>query len=138
MLASSRVAPSTGSGIVRLGAVLENNRKSIWELAKVRPPVPPTASIEQFESRMVIVRSLIEMRKAGIFRMVYCDRDQLAVVLPGSGDIHGTLRQKISWIEAFAMVEEFNRRSAAIQSTNVERKPPARSETPKEAKKWAK
>jgi hypothetical protein len=87
---------------------------------------------------MSIINTLIAMRKLGLFRMVYCDADQLAIVLPSAEDISGALRQNLSWMNALAMVEEFNRQSAGIKSTNVERKPPARSETPKEAKKWAK
>jgi hypothetical protein len=113
------------------------NADLICELGRLRRPPSGQMEFDPFESRMTIITGLIEMRKAGIVRMVYCDDNRLAIVLPSENDIPGSIRQSISWIQALQMVEEFRRQSAAIQPTNVERKPP-RSELPKEVKKWAK
>lgn len=66
-----------------------------------------TRDLELFESRQFIIRGLIEMRKAGLFRMVYCDADKLAIVLPSAEDLDGNVRQKISWTDALLMVEKF-------------------------------
>ena len=112
------------------------NSDLIVELGRLRRPPSFRIEIETFESRQSIIASLIKMRQAGIFRGVWCDDNQLQVSLP-SADVY-PVRDRITWIQALAMVEEFNRQSAAIEPTNVERKPPARSELPKEAKKWAK
>jgi len=112
------------------------NADLICELGRLRRPPSGQMEFDAFESRMTIITGLIEMRKAGIVRMVYCDDNRLAIVLPSENDIPGSIRQSISWIQALQMVEEFRRQS--IQPTNVEREPPMRSELPKEAKKWAK
>jgi hypothetical protein len=66
-----------------------------------------TRDLELFESRQFVIRGLIEMRKAGLFRMVYCDADKLAIVLPSAEDLDGKVRQKISWTDALLMVEKF-------------------------------
>jgi hypothetical protein len=113
------------------------NSDLIVELGRLRRPPSFTIEIETFESRQSIIASLIKMRQAGIFRGVWCDDNQLQVSLP-SADVY-PVRDRITWIQALAMVEEFNRQSATIRPVNVERKPPARSELPKEAKtKWVK
>jgi hypothetical protein len=79
----------------------------ILELGRLRRLPPP--ALDDFESRMVIIEGLIAMRRAGVFRMVYCDADRLAVVLPSKQDLKGSVRQQISWIEAERMIEEFER-----------------------------
>lgn len=95
--------------------------ESIWELARLRR-LPRANDLEQFQTRQVIIRGLLEMRREGIFRMVYCDDNKLAVVLPGAEDLSGSFRQQISWSEAASMVDAFH---------GIERKPVGREIRPR-------
>lgn len=76
-------------------------------LARLRQLPRAIRELEDFESRQHIIRGLIEMRRAGVFRMVYCDADKLQIVLPSAEDLDGSFRQSISWADALLMIEEF-------------------------------
>jgi hypothetical protein len=78
----------------------------------LRQPPTPAIEFEIFESRQWIIKGLIDMRKAGLFRAVYCDANKLAIVLHSPNDTEGALRQSISWVDALKMVEEFKEASA--------------------------
>lgn len=101
----------------------------------LRQPPTPSMEFELFESRQWIVRGLIDMRKAGLFRAVYCDANRLAIVLHSPNDTEGKIRQSISWTDALKMVEEFKKQTASGQTPLlVERKPPTRGHKSNEAK----
>jgi hypothetical protein len=101
----------------------------------LRQPATSSMEFELFDSRQWIILGLIDMRKAGLFRAVYCDANRLAIVLHSPNDSEGRIRQSISWIDALAMVEEFQKQLADGDTPHlVERKPPTRSEKPDEAK----
>jgi hypothetical protein len=93
----------------------------ILEIGRLRR-LPGVNDLEQFQTRQVIIRGLLEMRREGIFRMVYCDDNKLAVVLPGAEDLSGSFRQQISWSDAASMVDAFR---------GIERKPAAREIRPR-------
>ena len=101
------------------------------KFANVRVPPPQQSEVDAFHARMFVITGLLEMRRAGVFRMVYCDDNRLAIVLPSENDVPGAIRQGISWIEASALVEEFRK---PVRPANVERKPPARSAMYQKAK----
>ena len=88
------------------------NSDLIIEVGRLRRPPSASMELEIFKTRQSIIKTLIEMRKAGIFRAVYCDGNRLAVVLQSEADLHGTMRQTISWVDALKMVDEYLGRSA--------------------------
>jgi hypothetical protein len=105
----------------------------IYQFGRLREPPTNAMEFELFDSRQWVVLGLIEMRKAGMFRAVYCDANRLALVLHSENDTEGKIRQSISWVDALKMVEEFKRQTAA-QNSPVERKPPTSGRKPGEAK----
>jgi hypothetical protein len=99
------------------------NSDLIIEVGRLRRPPSASMELELFETRQSIIKTLIEMRKAGIFRAVYCDDNRLAVVLPSEADVHGTIRQSISWMDALKMVDEFLGKSSPKPFLKAKGKP---------------
>ncbi len=64
---------------------------------------PPILGLD-FGQRVRTVLGLVEMRKAGLFRSLWCDADRLRVVYPLP---HDNVKVRVTWETAEALVEAF-------------------------------